>query len=67
MDIDVARASNGRFEAMRMEIAVAVGAKLKRLPNLRLDFSGPRPEIAGFAYRGPLSVPVVWDVTGARR
>lgn len=62
----MASVSNGRFEVTRTEIA-AVGALLERLPNLRLDSSGPRPEIAGFAYRGPLSVPVVLDVTDARR
>jgi cytochrome P450 len=46
----------------RAEVSVAVGELLARLPNLRLDESVPTPEIVGLAYRGPLTVPAVWDI-----
>jgi len=31
------------------------------LPNLRLDSDAPSPLIQGFAFRGPDSIPVVFD------
>ena len=34
---------------------------LTRLPNLRLDPDAPSPLIQGFAFRGPDSIPVVFD------
>jgi cytochrome P450 len=45
----------------RMEAEVAVNALLDRLPGLRLDPDLPAPEFRGLTFRGPTSVPVVWD------
>jgi cytochrome P450 len=45
----------------RMEAEVAVNALLDRLPNLRLDPDAPPPEFSGLTFRGPVSIPVVWD------
>jgi cytochrome P450 len=50
----------------RAEVSAAVAELLARLPNLRLDESAPAPEIVGLAYRGPLTVPAVWDVESPR-
>jgi cytochrome P450 len=45
----------------RLELAVGIGALLERLPGLRLDPAAPRPEIRGLAFRGPDTLPVLFD------
>jgi cytochrome P450 len=45
----------------RMEMRVALGAVLDRLPNLRLDPAEPEPDVIGFAFRGPDRLPVLFD------
>ncbi len=47
----------------RLELRVGLGAILDRLPNLRLDPDAPTPEIVGYAFRGPESLPVLFDAT----
>jgi cytochrome P450 len=44
----------------RMEMGVAVGALLDRLPDLRLDPDGDDPHIHGQSFRSPTSLPVLW-------
>jgi cytochrome P450 len=44
----------------RAEMAIAIGALLDRLPNLRLDPEANRPRIIGMYERGPDQLPVVW-------
>jgi len=45
----------------RLELRVGVNAVLDRLPGLRLDPSKPAPEIRGHAFRGPNSLPVLFE------
>jgi cytochrome P450 len=45
----------------RLEIRTAVNALLDRLPNVRLDPDAPAPEIRGIPWRGPPTLPVVFD------
>ncbi len=45
----------------RLELRVGLDLILDRLPNLRLDPDQPGPVIAGLAFRGPMSLPVVFD------
>jgi cytochrome P450 len=45
----------------RMELRVGINAVLDRLPNLRLDPGEPPPEIRGNAFRGPTTLPVLFD------
>ncbi|MGI9601701.1 MAG: cytochrome P450 [Acidimicrobiales bacterium] len=45
----------------RMELSVGINAVLDRLPDLRLDPAEPVPAIAGYAFRGPPRVPVVFS------
>jgi cytochrome P450 len=45
----------------RLELRVGLDLILERLPNLRLDPDQPPPLIAGLAFRGPLSLPVLFD------
>ncbi|MDJ0851362.1 MAG: cytochrome P450 [Myxococcota bacterium] len=45
----------------RLELGVGLETLLDRLPNLRLDPKAPPPEIVGYAFRGPESLPVVFD------
>ena len=45
----------------RLELRVGLDEILTRLPNLQLDPDAPRPVIQGFAFRGPVSIPVVFD------
>jgi cytochrome P450 len=45
----------------RLELKAGLDAILDRLPNLRLDPSAPVPEIVGHAFRGPDSLPVLFD------
>lgn len=45
----------------RLELRVGLDLILERLPNLRLDPDGSAPVIAGLAFRGPMSLPVVFD------
>lgn len=45
----------------RLELRVGIEAILDRLPNLRLDPSAEMPEIVGQAFRGPESLPVLFD------
>jgi len=45
----------------RMELRVGLSCILDRLPNLRLDPDEPAPLIQGLAFRGPDSVPVLFD------
>ncbi|HWB66504.1 MAG TPA: cytochrome P450 [Mycobacteriales bacterium] len=42
----------------RMETAVAIGALLRRLPDLRLDPEAAPPRITGVAFRSPAALPV---------
>lgn len=45
----------------RLELQVGVNAVLDRLPNLRFDPNAPRAEIRGHAFRGPVTLPVLFD------
>ena len=45
----------------RLELRVGLSEILDRLPNLRLDPDAPPPDIQGFAFRGPDSLPVLFD------
>jgi cytochrome P450 len=45
----------------RLELRVGLDLILDRLPNLRLDPEAPAPVIAGAAFRGPVTLPVVFD------
>ena len=45
----------------RLELRVGLDLILERLPNLRLDPDQPPPLIAGLAFRGPLSLPVLFE------
>ncbi len=47
----------------RVELEAGVNAVLDRLPDLRLDPDEPAPVIAGFAFRGPQTLPVAWTAT----
>jgi cytochrome P450 len=47
----------------RLELRVGLDCILSRLPNLRLDPDGPAPEIQGLAFRGPVSLPVLFDAS----
>lgn len=47
----------------RLELRVGVNAVLDRLPNLRFDPDAPPAEIRGHAFRGPVTLPVVFDAT----
>jgi cytochrome P450 len=42
----------------RLEAAVAIGALLDRLPDLRADPAAPYPSITGVAFRSPAALPV---------
>ena len=45
----------------RLELRVGLGCILDRLPNLRLDPDEPAPVIHGLAFRGPSTIPVLFD------
>ncbi|MEZ5167922.1 MAG: cytochrome P450 [Acidimicrobiales bacterium] len=45
----------------RLELEAGLNAVLDRLPDLRLDPDSPPPVIAGYAFRGPLTLPVVFS------
>jgi cytochrome P450 len=45
----------------RLELRVGLDLILDRLPNLRLDPDEPPPVIAGTAFRGPMTLPVLFD------
>ncbi|MHB8681265.1 MAG: cytochrome P450 [Acidimicrobiales bacterium] len=45
----------------RLELRVAVGAVLERLPGLRLDPDAGPVRVEGLAFRGPERLPVVFD------
>jgi cytochrome P450 len=45
----------------RLELRHGLAAILERLPNLRLDPAEPPPTIAGYAFRGPDRLPVLFD------
>jgi cytochrome P450 len=45
----------------RLELRHGLSAILQRLPNLRLDPSQPPPAIVGYAFRGPVRLPVLFD------
>jgi cytochrome P450 len=45
----------------RLELRVGLEAILDRLPNLRLDPDAEGPHIQGLAFRGPTSLPVLFD------
>jgi cytochrome P450 len=47
----------------RLELRVGLTAIVDRLPNLRLDPEQPHPEIRGHAFRGPTSLPVLFDAS----
>lgn len=47
----------------RLELRVGVNAVLDRLPNLRFDPDASPAEIRGHAFRGPVTLPVVFDAT----
>ncbi|MDH4170272.1 MAG: cytochrome P450 [Acidimicrobiia bacterium] len=44
----------------RLEVAVGINAVLDRLPDLRLDPDRPEPVVAGYAFRGPRTLPVTF-------
>jgi cytochrome P450 len=50
----------GTWVARKMVGEIAVPALFRRLKNLRLDPDNP-PKMGGWVFRGPLSVPVLWD------
>ena len=45
----------------RLELRVGLSCILDRLPNLRLDPDEPAPVIQGLAFRGPSTIPVLFD------
>jgi cytochrome P450 len=45
----------------RLELRVGLDEILTRLPKLRLDPDAPSPVIQGFAFRGPDTIPVLFD------
>jgi cytochrome P450 len=45
----------------RMEMRLGLEAVLDRLPNVALDPTKPQPSIFGFAFRGPDTLPVLFD------
>jgi cytochrome P450 len=45
----------------RLELRAGLAAILDRLPDLRLDPDAPPPCIEGYAFRGPVALPVVFD------
>jgi cytochrome P450 len=45
----------------RLELRAGLDAIIGRLSNLQLDPSAPAPTIEGFAFRGPDSLPVIFD------
>ena len=45
----------------RLELRVGLDLILDRLPNLRLDPDGASPVIEGTAFRGPTTLPVLFD------
>jgi cytochrome P450 len=45
----------------RLELRVGLEAILDRLPNLRLDAGAEPPLIQGLAFRGPTTLPVLFD------
>ena len=47
----------------RLELRAGLEAILRRLPNIRLDPDAPRPTIQGYAFRGPDTLPVLFDPT----
>jgi cytochrome P450 len=48
----------------RVELDAGINAVLDRLPDLRLDLDAPAPVIAGYAFRGPTTLPVVFSPSG---
>jgi cytochrome P450 len=44
----------------RVELEAGINAVLDRLPDLRLDPDVPLPKIAGYAFRGPATLPALW-------
>jgi cytochrome P450 len=48
----------------RLELRIGLNAVLDRLPGLRLDPGAPEPQIEGFAFRSPPSIPVIFDPAG---
>ena len=50
----------------RLELRIGLNAVLDRLPNLRLDPDAPPPQIEGFAFRSPPSIPVVFEPVPVR-
>lgn len=51
----------GTWSARKMVGEIAVPMLLRELPNLRLDPDHPHT-MGGWVFRGPTSLPVVWDV-----
>lgn len=49
----------------RLELRIGLDAILDRLPGLRLDPDAVSPAIEGFAFRGPVSIPVLIDAVPA--
>jgi cytochrome P450 len=45
----------------RLELRKGLARIIERLPNLRLDPDGDAPVIEGLAFRGPVSLPVLFD------
>jgi cytochrome P450 len=45
----------------RLELRVGLDSILTRLPGLRLDPDAPPPVIEGYAFRGPTTLPVVYQ------
>ncbi len=47
----------------RLELRKGLARILERMPNLRLDPEQPAPVIEGLAFRGPVSLPVLFDAS----
>ena len=47
-----------------MEMRVAIGRLLDRLPNLRLDPEANDVHITGEGFRAPVELPVLFDTPG---
>jgi cytochrome P450 len=45
----------------RLELRKGLARIVERLPNLHLDPDGDAPVIEGLAFRGPVSLPVLFD------
>jgi len=54
----------GAWASKSLIAEVALPSIFDRLPDLRLDPDGPPVEIGGWAFRGVLNLPVIWNLAG---